>query len=89
LGIDLLAAVGAPVGAGGYVASGGHWLGHGSPSVDSSRCTQRTASHSGWLAASICLLRRLDALGERLMPVLSEVGIEPGQPDLEAATGRC
>ncbi|MCW3057042.1 MAG: hypothetical protein JWO21_1011 [Solirubrobacterales bacterium] len=25
---------------------------------------------------------QLDAFGERLMPVLSEVGIEPGQPEL-------
>jgi hypothetical protein len=25
---------------------------------------------------------QLDAFGERLMPVLSEVGIEPGQPEV-------
>ena len=25
---------------------------------------------------------QLDAFGERLMPVLSEVGIEPGQPEI-------
>jgi hypothetical protein len=25
---------------------------------------------------------QLDAFGERLMPILSEVGIEPGQPEL-------
>jgi hypothetical protein len=27
----------------------------------------------------------LDAFGERLMPVLSEVGIEPGEPELMEA----
>jgi hypothetical protein len=27
---------------------------------------------------------QLDAFGERLMPVLSEVGIEPGQPEVLA-----
>jgi hypothetical protein len=29
---------------------------------------------------------QLDAFGERLMPVLSEVGIEPGQPELLEVT---